>query len=59
MSYGEATTRPDVGHVVEVATEAVNKAGIIYVAAAGNAGQHTLGFPISLLPAPPHAVAVW
>lgn len=39
MSYGEATTRPDVGRVCEIASEAVNKAGIIYVAAAGNAGQ--------------------
>jgi tripeptidyl-peptidase-2 len=39
MSYGEPAARPDVGRVVELASEAVNKAGIIYVASAGNAGQ--------------------
>lgn len=39
MSYGEATARPDVGRAIEVAAEAVNKAGVIFVASAGNAGK--------------------
>jgi subtilisin family serine protease len=39
MSYGEPAARPDVGRVAEVASEAVNKAGIIFVASAGNAGE--------------------
>jgi hypothetical protein len=38
MSYGEPAARPDVGRVVDVASEVVNKAGIIFVASAGNAG---------------------
>lgn len=49
MSYGEPATRPDVGRVVEVASEAVNKAGIIFVASAGNAGQFTLWFQLFLI----------
>lgn len=40
MSYGEPSARPDVGRVVDVASEAVNKAGISFVASAGNAGQY-------------------
>jgi subtilisin family serine protease len=39
MSYGEPAARPDVGRAIEVATEAVNKAGVIFVASAGNAGR--------------------
>ena len=38
MSYGEPAARPDVGRVIEVAADAVHKAGIIFVASAGNAG---------------------
>lgn len=41
MSYGEPTTRPDVGRAIEVAAEAVYKAGVIFVASAGNAGKVT------------------
>lgn len=39
MSYGEPAARPDVGRAIEVAAEAVHKAGIIFVASAGNAGK--------------------
>jgi hypothetical protein len=38
MSYGEPACRPDVGRAVELAAEVVNKAGVIFVASAGNAG---------------------
>lgn len=34
----QATTRPDVGRAIDIAAEAVNRAGIIFVASAGNAG---------------------
>lgn len=55
MSYGEPAARPDVGRVVEVASEVVNKAGIIFVASAGNAGEGLGTVPASGLhhaPAP-------
>ncbi|KAH6555217.1 hypothetical protein KP509_1Z272900, partial [Ceratopteris richardii] len=47
MSYGEPTSAPDYGRFVELANEAVNKYGIIFVSSAGNAGPslNTVGAP--------------
>lgn len=38
MSYGEPTSRPDHGRVVELFSELVHEHGVIFVAAAGNSG---------------------
>ncbi|KAF6251901.1 subtilase family-domain-containing protein [Scenedesmus sp. NREL 46B-D3] len=47
MSYGEPTSRCNVGRAIDIAAEAVHKAGVIFVAAAGNAGPAlgTVGAP--------------
>lgn len=38
MSYGEPSGSPDRGRFVELATELVNKHGVVFVASAGGAG---------------------
>lgn len=47
MSYGEPTSAPDYGRFVDLANEAVNKYGIVFVSSAGNAGPslNTVGAP--------------
>jgi hypothetical protein len=34
----QPTSRPDVGRAIDIAAETVHKAGVIFVASAGNAG---------------------
>jgi hypothetical protein len=36
----QPTSRPDVGRAIDIAAETVHKAGVIFVASAGNAGGH-------------------
>ncbi|KAG6541056.1 hypothetical protein Mapa_017543 [Marchantia paleacea] len=38
MSYGEPTMMPDYGRFIELATEVVNKYGVIFISSAGNNG---------------------
>ncbi|WIA14765.1 hypothetical protein OEZ85_003250 [Tetradesmus obliquus] len=47
MSYGEPASRADVGRAIDIAAETVHKAGVIFVASAGNAGPalSTVGAP--------------
>jgi hypothetical protein len=40
----QPTSRPDVGRAIDIAAETVHKAGVIFVASAGNAGGHVLKF---------------
>jgi subtilisin family serine protease len=39
MSYGEPTAAPNKGRVIQLATEVVQKHGVVFVASAGNAGR--------------------
>jgi tripeptidyl-peptidase-2 len=39
MSYGEPTAAPNKGRVIQLATEVVQKHGVVFVASAGNAGE--------------------
>lgn len=38
MSFGEPSTIPNAGRFVELASEVVNKHGVIFVSSAGNSG---------------------
>jgi len=47
MSYGEPTSTPNGGRIVDLANELVDKHGVVFVASAGNAGRAlaTVGAP--------------